>query len=75
MDFDAGRASLREPDSFQRFRVTGDGIPLAEAGLGPKDKLLVFERNGQRRALLQHQMAYHHAAQGDLAGEPYLVSF
>lgn len=60
---------------FPRFRVTGHGIRLSEAGLGPMDRLLVFERNNQRRALLQHQMAYHHAAQGDLAGEPYLVTF
>ena len=75
MRFDASRADLSGPDTFQRFPVNGPGTPLQQLRLDPKTQLLVFERGGQRRALLQRQMVYHHLAQGELAGEPYLVSF
>ena len=75
MVFDSDRAMLKGPDTFKRFNVTGNAVPLNEANLKPKEELLVFERAGERRALLQKQMMYHHVAQGELAGEPYLVSF
>ncbi len=75
MTFDASRASLKSPDFFRRFRVSGNGKPLGNAGLKPQTQLLVFERGGKRRALLRHQMIYHHVAQGELAGEPYLITF
>ena len=73
--FDSERAILKGPDQFKRFSVTGNGVPLNEAKLKPKEVLLIFERAGERRALLQEQMVYHHVAQGKRAGEPYLVSF
>jgi len=38
-------------------------------------ELIAFERGGMHRAFLAREMAYHHVAQGELAGEPYLVSF
>ncbi len=75
MDFDKSRAYLKGPDLFQRFRVPNQGIFLRDAGLDPHTPLLVFGRSGCCRALLRYQMAYHHLAQGELAGEPYLVSF
>jgi len=75
MPFDAARARLSHPDLFPRFRVQGDGVPLAEKGLSPETLLLVFERGGQSRALLVTQMTWHHVAQGELAGEPYVISF
>jgi hypothetical protein len=75
MVFDSNRAILKNPDTFKRFNVTSKAIPLKEAKLNPNEVLLVFERCGERRALLQKQMVYHHLAQGELAGEPYLVSF
>ena len=75
MVFDSERAILKGPDQFKRFNVTGNGVPLNETNLKPKDVLLIFERAGERRALLQKQMVYHHVAQGELAGEPYIVSF
>jgi len=73
--FDAKRASLKSPDFFRRFRVSGEGTPLLAARLKPHAQLLVFERGGERRALVREQMIYHHVAQGKLAGEPYLVTF
>ncbi len=73
--FDASRAILGKPDMFRRFRVPDSGPPLGEAGLKPSTSLLVFERAGRRHALLRDQMIYHHVAQGEVAGEPYLVSY
>lgn len=60
---------------FQPFRPTGDGGPLASANLADDEELLVFGREQQHRALIMRQMIYHHVAQGELAGEPYLVTF
>ena len=51
------------------------GSPLSKSDVDPDAELLVFERGGQRRALLLREMAYHHVCQGKLAGEPYLVTF
>lgn len=74
-EFDAERAWLREPDLFQRFRVPDRGVPLADAKVDPDEMLLVVERARARRAFLVTEMAYHHVAQGELGGEPYLLSF
>ena len=60
---------------FKPFRPTGDGGPLISAGLADEEELLVFGRGDQYRALILRQMVYHHVAQGELAGEPYLVTF
>ncbi len=73
--FDAARAMLRGADMFERFRITGPGVPLGEAGLSPGTELLVFARGGERRALVLREMAYHHLAQGEVGGEPAMVSF
>ena len=73
--FDVNRANLNSPDMFERFRVPEMGQPLKEAGLSPATELLVFERGNERRALIAREMAYHHLAQGTLAGQPYLISF
>ncbi len=73
--FDPDRAFLSDPDRFQRFRVPATGRRLKAAGLAGNQPIIVFERDGVQRALLLEQMAYHHCAQGELAGEPYLVSF
>ena len=75
MVFDAKRARLSKADLFPRFRVEGDGESLAQANLPADTMLLVFERGGERRALLLRHMMWHHVAQGELAGEPYAISF
>ena len=75
MTFDASRATLKGPDCFQRFNIDSEGIALSKARLPDNEQLLLFERNDQRRALLTRQMVYHHLAQGELAGLPYMVSF
>ncbi|MFQ5705390.1 MAG: hypothetical protein ACE5HT_15405 [Gemmatimonadales bacterium] len=73
--FDVSRAMLRGPDTFERFRVTNRTLRLAAAGLRDDEELLVIERGTERLAFSIMQMAYHHVAQGELGGEPYLVAF
>lgn len=73
--FDSTRAQLNDPDLFERYRVPDRGERLANAGLADDTDLMMVERAGVTRALLVHQLSYHHLAQGELAGEPYMVSF
>jgi hypothetical protein len=61
--------------AFPPFSVPAHGTPLAALALPQDTELLVFSRNGAWRGLVAREMAYHHIAQGELAGEPYLVSF
>ena len=60
---------------FKPFTVLSGGIPLAQTHSRPDEELIIFERDGLQRALVAREMAYHHVAQGELAGEPYLISF
>lgn len=73
--FDVRRAMLKNPDLFARFVVPETAVKLAEIPLPGNEQLIVFERSGKKRALLVRQMAYHHVAQGELAGEPFLIAF
>jgi hypothetical protein len=77
-EFDASRAVLSDKDTFPPFHVKA-ARPLREAlarGDVRDDTLvLVIERGVGTLALLTQQMAYHHVAQGEIAEEPWLVSF
>ena len=73
--FVAERARLMGPDVFPRFRVTGPGRPLRSAGLEDEELVAIVERRGKRLGLVVRQLAVHHVAQGELAGEPWAVSF
>mgnify|MGYP006344943621 CR=1 FL=1 len=75
MHFDRSRAHLQGADMFRRFRVPAAGEPLAGAGLAPDQFVLLFERGGEVRALDATQMTYHHVAQGQLAGQDFVVTF
>ncbi len=73
---DRSAARLRRQSFvFVPFRPTGPGTPLADADLPDDEELLVVERAGERLGFVMRQMAYHHVAQGELAGKPYLVTF
>ena len=76
--FDPDRAILNEAPWFDPFRVTATE-PLAgvldEGRVAEETPLLVVQRGGHHLALLTTQMAYHHLAQGTLAGEPWMVTF
>jgi hypothetical protein len=76
--FDPSRAHLSKKDKFQRFVVKGSEsleIAVKEKKIGGDDQILIVERNGERLAFAISQIAYHHIAQGELAGQPYLVTF
>lgn len=73
--FDPRRAILRGPDMFKRLRLERAPSPLTELRLPDDDELLFFDRGGCRYALLVHQMAYHHVAEGDVDGEATLIAF
>ena len=73
--FERKKALLRKPDLFRRFLPGPSGTPLKDAQLPEQEGVLVFERGGERRGLLTRQMVYHHVAQGELAGLPYVVTF
>ncbi len=77
MVVDRSRVRLKKSGfQFMPLRPTEDeGQSLSDAGLRDEEELIVFKRAGKRRALVIREMAYHHLAQGILAGEPYLVSF
>ncbi len=76
--FDSSVARLSDRTRFVPLQVT-ETRSLHEAlddGLLSKDTpLLVIERGSLHLALLTRQMTYHHIAQGELAGEPWMVSF
>ena len=76
--FDRSRAWLSDTVIFQPFRVTSS-FPLRDAlarkQVEGETNLLVIEQGKTRLALITSQMAYHHVAQGEIAGEPWMVSF
>lgn len=61
--------------AFAPFQVPPLGISISNLTLPSDLELILFTRNGMTRALVAREMAYHHVAQGELNGEPYLVSF
>lgn len=74
---DRSKLKIKKKGSrFRPFRPTAKHeLPLKSAQVDKRAELLAFERGGERRVLLVEEMSYHHIAQGELAGEPYLVSF
>ena len=61
--------------AFEPFQVPDQGALLSSLNLSPDLELIVFTRNGSSRAIVAREMAYHHVAQGELSGQPYLISF
>jgi len=77
-DFDPDRAMLSDAPMFDAFYPT-EYEPLSDA-LGDRrvdddTALLVLKQGGTTLTFLTMQMSYHHIAQGELAGEPWMVSF
>ncbi len=61
--------------AFEPFQVPDQGVSLSSLNLPPDLELILFTRDGATRALVAREMAFHHVAQGDLGGQPYMVSF
>lgn len=74
-DFDSEIAFLKGPDLFSRFRVLNKPSLLSKSDLDNNENILIVERSKSRQAFVVREMAYHHLAQGELAGEPHAVSF
>jgi hypothetical protein len=76
--FDVNRATLSETDMFEPFYVRSMQPlqrALAKGDVTTDTPVLALERAGGLLALLTQQMSYHHVAQGEIAGQPWLVSF
>jgi len=61
--------------AFEPFQVPKQGVSLSSLHLAHDLELITFTRGGSTRALIAREMAYHHVAQGELEGRPYLISF
>jgi len=76
--FDSSRVMIRDTTFWIPFHVT-ETIPLRQAiddgTLGNDTRILIVERGGNRVALVMDQAAYHHVIQGEMNGEPWMVSF
>ncbi len=77
-DFDTDRALFWAAPNFVPLR-NPEWIPLREArgarNVQDDTPLLVFEAGGETLTLVSSQMSYHHVAQGEIAGEPWMVTF
>lgn len=76
--FDVNRAMLPDGSRFTPFLVEESQLLSEALGQGVVDEdtpILVVERGGQRLALITREMMFHHVAQGEMAGEPWMVSF
>jgi hypothetical protein len=60
---------LRNPE-FEPLRGA-----LRRGEIAEDTPILVFEAGGRKLALVTSQMSYHHVAQGEMAGEPWMVTF
>lgn len=76
--FDIDIARIGTRSRFEPFRVT-ETEPLRGALSSGKvqgdTRVLVMDHSAGRLAFLTDQMVYHHVAQGDIDGEPWMVSF
>lgn len=76
--FDLRRAWFGDEVMFVPFQVEETRLlrdALADGTVKKETALLVFEHEIGTLAFLTQQLAYHHIAQGDIAGEPWMVSF
>lgn len=76
--FDPGRAMLNDKPFFDAFKVQkleSLAGALRENKVEKETPVLALVRGGRHLALLTMQMSYHHVAQGEMAGEPWMVSF
>ena len=77
-DFDINIARMGVGSRFEPFRVS-ESEPLRDAMSAGKlqgdTRVLVMDHPAGVLAFLTDQMAYHHVAQGEIDGEPWMVSF
>ena len=77
-EFDKRHALLLRRDIFAPYRVTSTSLlrdAVFRGDLPEGEPVMVVERGAATLVLLTRQLHYHHVAQGELAGEPWMVSF
>jgi len=77
-DFNPERAILSDSDLFKPLMVKktiGLQDALDKGTVKADSDLLLLNHPDEQIAFIKGEMAYHHVAQGTIAGEPYLVSF
>ncbi len=76
--FDTDRAIFWSAPNFLPLNDP-EWTPLRDAlragDVSDDSPVLVFEAGGSTLVLVTGQMAYHHVAQGDMNGEPWMVTF
>ena len=76
--FDVDRAFLGSQPIFTPLRdpefESLEGV-LRRGDLDDDTPMLVFRTADRTMALVSSQMSYHHVAQGEMAGEPWMVTF
>lgn len=76
-EFDSSRANLRDKEIFPPLYVEAT-VSLSDAlkrgDVRNDTHLMVIERKTRMLALLTKQMIYYHVAQGEIDGEPWMVS-
>ncbi len=76
--FDESRALVFDETVFQPFLVEQSfslQMMLEQGMLNQDTPLLVMDHPAGQMAFLPEQMGYHHIAQGDIKGKPWMVSF
>jgi hypothetical protein len=76
--FELNRARLRKKELFPPFYVRETRSvrnALAGGDVRSNESVLVMETEMGALVLLTKQMTYHHVAQGEKAGRPWMVSF
>jgi len=76
--FDAKRAILSKRDMFRPLavqRTEGLAGALSSKKVRAETPLLVLDRNGAALSLLTSEMIFHHVAQGEWNGTPFLATF
>ena len=76
--FDTERVLLWAEPNFIPLRDP-EWQPLRDArranSVADDTPVVLFEAGGQTLVLVTSQMSYHHVAQGEMAGEPWMVTF
>ena len=76
--FDTDRAIFWAHPNFVPLRdpeVRPLRTAMRSGEVGDDTPVVVLEVAGQSLVLISSQMAYHHVAQGELEGEPWMVTF
>jgi hypothetical protein len=77
-EFDIERALVMEETMYEPFVAEGSRSlrgALREGLVQDGSRLIVLDHRRGAVALVVDQLAYHHAAQGEIMGEPWMVSF